>query len=458
MKISIRITAVNLVVFSSCFVGPVLAQSLTNFAGPARSVLFSTPAELILQKDPSGVVTDIIGCDRFESKPGQVSVQANGSFTGSDIPGTGQLSWAGPGLINATVPGNMASFIVNESADFLASVARNAEGWIDVNLILRSPATFRGDDLTNTTWSLLMLDTPAQLQLLRETNGAIFEIEGRNGFGTETGSMQIDANGNISGIATTPFTATAVYAGNGQIDLTINQGGQAPFPLSVYINAGQNLMVGLPRMLSSQDNFQELIFFVRVPAQTTLGDLAGIWRVRSLETPSALFLDKDSQMRLRDVIGKEDFYGGGDSIVVGQDGFFVANGEDPAIGMINLGAGGQVSVTLTNVNGRVMGFGFRLNAAKDAMISAGKDGSLNSLNILTKAPPVPDSRQDFGLIAVPGNGVLDVYWASSSTRELQRSTNTVDWETVAGSAGQHSFKGSMSGTNNVFYRVVQRGA
>ncbi|HYG33450.1 MAG TPA: hypothetical protein VEC99_01620, partial [Clostridia bacterium] len=411
-----------------------------------------------LGKNTNQVVIEIHGRERFEAEPGQVSVQADGSYvsTATEVV-SGQLSWTGQGLVTASSgPGSAAvCFGINSALDFLAAAAPSKEGYNDLTFILRAPADLQASDLHNSTWNMLLFETPAELIPQRDTNGYIYELKGRSNFSLQSGSMVIDGKGAITGTMDGPFTASYSYAGNGQVNVTITPTGSSPFMVPFYINAGKDLMIGLMRVLSSEDNFQQVIILVRAPAIATPQDVQGMWKLASFATPNRLVLSKDSQNLLRDVVGKDDFETGSDSVVIGHDGFFVANGGEPTIGTFSFGAGGSVTATVTNLDGGAMSYAFKLNAAKNTMMAVRSDSSRNEMLVLTKAPVVSQPRQDFGMAAVCRSGDIELFWASGVERELQASTNLVDWVPVPGTQGQHGYKAVISSPGNTFYRVAE---
>jgi len=430
-------------------------QVATNLAGNYRSVQFSVPSFIPIWRNPEGVVVNVGSCDYFETSAGQITVATNNSFTftGEEVV-TGNLVYSGQGLLTAQSGTNtLITFQINSGLDVMVSGGANHEGFADLELVLRNPASALPGEFLNTSWNLFMFETPARLVPQMYTNGVVYELKGRDGFSVTRGSMLINVNGIASGSLGGPFTASISYAGDGQVNLAISEGG-APFVLPLYMNAAKDFMVGSMRMLSSEDNFQQLILALRSPGSASLADLQGMWRVISFKTPRAISLVKDPQGDVHDLNGKDDFEASSDCIIAGHDGFFISNTAERARGTFTVDPSGLVQVAVTNTDSVVRTYTFGLNASKNVLAAVWSDSEQDELVLLTKAPAQPGSTQDFALTSTVRTSLVVLEWASGVNRELQSSTNLVDWEPVPGTAGRHSYSAPLASSGSRFYRVV----
>lgn len=435
--------------------GHLMAQTATNLAGSSRSLLFSVPSSLPFSRGIDGNVVHIENCDNFEVRAAQVTVSPNGTFTHTGGEGaTGILNWAGQGLVTAVAGTNTAiTFQINDGLDTLVSAGSYFEGFCDLEFILRSPTNVQPGDFLNTSWNLLKIQTPARLEVQGYTNGTISDLEGRDEFGVGTGTMAIDSTGKVIGNMGGPFSATTSYAGAGQVNLAIDTG-EDSFVLPFYLNAAKDLMAGVTRMSSSEENSQEFILAVRPPDAASLGDLQGVWWLSTFKTPQSLSVVKNLQGEFQDIAGKNDFETGRERVIAGHDGFFIAGNGERARGSFSVGAAGTVSVTVTSEETTTKSYTFRLNASKNVLAAVRGDTEVNELAILTKAPANPGAKQEFGLSTSVSSQVIVLEWASGTDRELQSSTNLVDWEAVSGTMGQHSYSVPTPASGGRFFRVV----
>jgi hypothetical protein len=435
---------------------PASAQLATNLAGISRSVLFSMPSSLPISGAPEDAAINIELADNFEVRSGQVTVSSAGMFThtGEEV-STGELSWAAQGLVSAKSGTNpVVNLHINEALDTLTS-ASSGEGFCDLELILRTPTEVQSGEFLNTSWSLLSFSTPARLFSRYYTNGWVYELDGRDEFGITTGTMTIDATGKVTGNMEGPFSATTSYEGNGQVNLSISSGGGS-FVLPLFINASKDVMAGTMRQISEEENVQELILGLKAPSSITLADFAGIWRVCSFQSPRALEFVNQPASKWRDIEGMDEFEASTDCIIAGHDGSFVSNSPETTRGTFKVESGGVVAVTVTSRDTVTESYSFRLNASKNVLAAVRSDSDHNELVILTKAPPQPGRAQDFGLRASTSIARVVLEWASGLSRELQSSTNLVDWEVVAGTLGEHVHTLSATALGGRFYRVVER--
>ncbi len=427
-------------------------QSLTALAGHWNGINFNVPAQLVLDTNPQGKVISIQGRQDFEVAGNQLEVQATGAFTGTGDgdPFAGSFAVGAQGVVTASVPGQPAiSFRVNASHDLLAA-AYSPENTHELLLLLRSPASLAVADLAG-EWHLQQFQTPAELvQVQQQPSGVVTDVQGVMEFSVFTGTMTINPNGTLSGIAEgEPFTGTLAVTGTGQVTATIDDV-EGSFPIVLSVNAGKDLLVGVDDVFNQNENFQELILLVRTPASITPADLAGAWKVNYLYTPSTLTLQRDPQGVVTDIPETRDFEVGQQSLTAGNDRFFTGLLDEPATGVFTIGSQGSVGVTFTNRLGEVSSGSLKLNAAKDTMLAVIQDEGQDVI-VLTKSPAGAGTSQDFGLMFF-GNGVV---WAAGANRKLQSSTQLPGgFEDEPGTTGTHEFIPPPGSTGAKFFQVV----
>jgi len=432
---------------------PTQAQSLTALAGHWNGVNFDVPAQLVLDQNAQSQVINIQWRQNFEIANNQLEVAADGSFTGTGDgdPFAGTLAVGAQGVVTASIPGQpVISFRVNESHDFLAT-ADAPENSKELLLLLRSPAALAVAELAG-QWNLLQFQTPAELvQVQQQPGGLVTDVQGGNSFGVLAGSMTLDASGTFSGVLGDAFTGTLAVTGTGQVTATI-QTQEGTFPLTLFVNAGKNLLLVVNEEIGPEDNMQEVILMSRAPASVLPADLAGAWKINYFATPAALTLQRDNQGVVTGILEKNDFEVGQQTLTAGNDGFFTALIDDPAVGRFTINPGGGVGVTLTNSQNEVSSVEFKLNAAKDVLLASYGDSESQEALVLTKSPAVAGARQDFGLLLF-GDGVV---WAAGTNRKLQASGQLPGgFEDVPGTTGLHEFLPPQNPTGSQFFQVVE---
>lgn len=433
--------------------GFIHAQSLNALAGHWNGVNFNVPTQLVLDKNPQGKVVNVQNRQNFEVLNNLIDVTANGAFsgTGGSDPLAGTFAVGAQGVVTASIPGQpVISFRVNESQDFLASAAAR-ENSKELLLLLRSPAALAVAELAG-QWNILQFQTPAELiQVQQQPSGLVTDVQGGNSFESFSGSMTLNANGTFSGVLGDAFTGTLAVTGTGQVTATI-QTQEGTFPLTLFVNAGKNLLLVVNEEIGPEDNMQEIILMSRAPATVLPADLAGAWKVNYFSTPAALTLQRDLQGVVTDISERNDFEVGQQTLTAGNDGFFTALIDDPAAGRFTINPGGGVGVTLTNSQNEVSSVEFKLNAAKDVLLAFHGDSENQEALVLTKSPAIAGNRQEFGLMFF-GNNVV---WAAGANRKLQSSGELPGgFEDVPGTTGLHAFPLPQNPTGSQFFQVVE---
>lgn len=434
--------------------GFIHAQSLTALAGHWNGVNFNVPAELLLFKNEQGQVVNIPTRIVFQVWTNRFDITSNGAVSGTRGSQSyiGTASIGGQGEVNFARVGDLVTPLrVNQSQDFLAS-AFNPGAVSALMLLLRSPATLTVADLAG-QWDLQQFQTPAELVQIRpQPLEPVTDVLGGDSFETFSGSLTISANGDMTGNAGgEPVSGTLAVTGTGEVALAVDTG-EGILQITLFVNAGKDLLVGVNQLFGQDDNFQELIVLSKAPANTTPADLAGPWKVNYFATPASLTLVRDLQGAVTDILEKNQFEVGRQSLTAGHDGFFTALIDDPALGRFTVASPGSISVTLTNSQSEVSSVTFKLNAAKDTLVGIHGDGEGQEALVLTKAPAVAGGRQDFGLLLF-GNGV---FWAAGVNRKLQASGQLPgDFEDVPGTTGLHAFPLPQNPTGSQFFQVIE---
>jgi hypothetical protein len=422
------------------------AQPVTNAAGIWNHLLFSAPARLIPQYNLNGTVVEIAGRLRFESQAAPITVQADGTFTG---PVSGSLSHGGPGWVLATVPGEPpTAFAINTAADFGVAMKSVAGDALDLELLLKAPATMTTNDFVG-TWKMVSLGTPHGLGLQKNGSGVVTEVFGRQDFYSATGTLTVAADGtfvmNSDGIS----TGTVQPLSNGRLQVNVVPPlPDPPFALTLYVNASRNVIVNL----EAEPDYQGLDILLKQPTSTTTADLKGLWHAGSFNTPVQLTLHKNAQDEVIAMDGGDDFAIYGLAANVGHTGYFTVAPD--TFGRLTVTGPGTVTVADTNVLGETGSRPVWFNSAHDVFIGTGADESLELL-VATRTPPLADPAPAMGLILFPASDGLRVCWASDSNRVLQVTTNLTHWTTLPATAGQSQYALDPASASRNFYRLLQ---
>jgi hypothetical protein len=426
-------------------------------AGTWRIINFSMPNRLTVQTDMHRIVTGITEAQHFENSTGTLNVQANGSFSGSvSDPITGTMALGGQGelIINATSQDGpqTLTFHINRSADFITTCETVSEGFSDLILGLRAPATLQTSDLAG-QWNATAFQTPHHLVLEKNSSNQVINIRGLGSFGVYGGVMTINTNGSLSGQIENPFTGTIDSAANGLVNVTIN-GDEGAMPLTLFVNASKDVMVLLDSRYDANDNFQELMIFQKAPTNNVARDLAAQWRIVTFNAPR-LTQVTDTFGRVTGLGGSTTFQAARQSLVAGHDGFFTAQVGGVATGTFAPGSSGLVTVNVQSPGEGSETFSFQLNSSQTLLSSSRDIGDGYELLLVTKSAPASGPVRDFGLISVPDAAGMTLNWAATTNGGLQVSTNLTSWQTISNTVGQHSYTVPASGPEMNFYRTVE---
>ena len=463
----------TLAVAALCWAGATsaLGQAITNFTGIWNNVMISTPAQLsvVTRTDARNgtthvTVTEVQERTQFNAGVMTLAMDGNGNFSG---PASGTITVIGPGLVRVTPNGDGPVLLNVNAAQDVAFAAKQMPDspQQDLELLLKAPTAMTSAELAG-TWKLVSFGTPRYLVLHRSTNFSdpgrpiegIVNIEGREEFRTGGGTMAVAADGSFSLVfGPDNMTGTAAPGANGLLTVTIPMSPNPSMVLSFYVNASKNVMAAV----HTEQNYQELIVAVKLPATQADSESQGLWRVGSLETPRTVTLPTNGLGLVRDILEREDFYVSGEQFHIGHTGMFTTP-ANRGLGRASVLSPGAVQVAGTNDAGQTFLSTFWCNSSKDFLIGTHAETS-QEINLVARAPAenLPGGPAEFGLmLAKPTEPPLRVnlHWASAANRVLQVSTNPVNpasWVDLAETLGGHTHAPSLGSLPRAYYRVRQ---
>lgn len=424
---------------------------VSDTAGTWRVINFSMPSRLTLQRDPQGVVTGLMEAENFENSTGSLDVSADGTFSGLvPDPIMGDLALGGQGQLIVNVNGGdgpqTLTFHINRTGDFIVN-CRMEEGFNELIVALRAPATLAPSDLAG-QWNAVGFASPHRLVLERNSSNQVINIRGLSSFGTLDGVLTINADATLSGNIEGPFTGTVDSAANGIVNLIVNEE-EGPQPHALFVNASKDVMALVESRFDTEDNFQEIMIFQKAPTNNVTTDLEGHWRIVTYNAPRVTQIT-DGQGRVTALSGPNRFEALRQHLVMGYDGFFIAQVGGTATGTMTPAASGLVAVNVESSSDGPESFNLQLNSRQTLLSTARAISDGYDLMLITQSPPASGPARDFGLVVA---GPV-IYWAASTNGGLQTSTNLADWQTLSFTIGQHSYAAPPSATAN-FYRVLK---
>lgn len=455
--------------------GNTWAQATADFAGVWNNVYLSAPGRLTLRLATNAhngnVYVSLQNIDernQFETRAMAVTVDANGNFSG---PVSGSVALAGPGLVRAVANGESPNyFSFNAAQDVMFAVKRDpGSSMQDMELLLKAPATLTVGELAG-TWKMMSLGIPRALSFQWSTNysdpnhviSGVVAVEGRQEFDAGSGTLVASPDGSFTLVFGTDVMAGTVAPGpNGALAITIPMPPPNPaMNLTFYVNASKDVMAAV----HTEGNYQEMLVAVKLPASTAVGELKGLWRAGTFETPAALTLNYNGLGFVSDIPEKGRFDINTETVHAGHAGVFTAP-SDLGLGTFSVLAPGLVQVSGTNASGETWGEQLSCNAGGNFMIVSGT-GGYNKLLFVARAPAEEYrygagviTEGDYGLIvfkpagAPPGTVML--YWASSPNRELMQTSDFQSWSAVPSTLGSHQHALGAAAAGRAFYRVRQ---
>ena len=423
-------------------------------AGQWRVLNFSVPAQLTLQRNAQGVVTNIPEATYFEQSTGSLTVLSNGTFSGAvPDPVSGTITGGGQCevIFQFTGPQDPITFHLNRSADFLTTCDNFGGDYNDLIVALRSPTSLTTNDLAG-QWNAMALGTPYQLVLNRDSSNRVTSIQGLGNFETYGGTLTINANGTISGNIQGAFTGVVSSASSGVVNFDLGDE-EGSFSVSLFVNASKDVMAFVEGDFSAEDNYQQIMIFQKASATNPVSRLAGHWRIMAFDTPE-LTPQFNGQGQLIGLDGDNNFFAGRGNLVSGYDGFLTAAVDGPATGTLSPATNGLLVANIVTEDGPEA-LGFQLNTSETLLGSSRYQGDGWEMVLITKSAPVPGPAQNFGLTILPAPNGFILSWAAATNRVLQLSSNLTSWNTLSNTLGQHSY--TTGNTNNAaFFRVFQQ--
>lgn len=420
-------------------------------AGTWRIINFSMPNRLTVQTDANGILTEIVEAGHFGRSTGTITVQPNGSFSGSapdPVSGTIALGGQGELLFNANGSGGpqMLTFHINLNADFMVTCKTEAEGFNDLIIGLRSPSSLQASELAG-HWNASAFKTPYRLVLEKNSSNQVINIRGLDSFGGFGGTMTINTNGTMSGQIGEAFTGTIDSTANGLVNLTIN-GGEGPQQLTLFVNASKDIMALLEAHYDTNDNHQEIMIFQKAPTTNMYVNLEDHWRIVTFDAPM-LTQVKDSSGRVTGLGGSTSFQALRQSLVAGYDGFFTARVGGTATGTFSPDRAGNVTVNVQSEDGSET-FDFRVNRSQSLLASSRSIGDGYELLLVTRSPRTSGPVRDFGLVGKLDAAGLTLRWATTTQGALQVSTNLSTWETITETYMQNYYLDPIASPRKVY--------
>lgn len=474
MKTLILMLRLALAGIGVCWYGAAASfgQSLPNLTGTWNFAQFATPSRLTLMTANTPVfgtnyltLRNIQEKTNFTARLTPMTIDGSGNFSG---PGTGIITVAGPGLVQAVPSGESGvMFSVNAAQDvaFAAHVTSDS-GEQELMLMLKAPASLTTADLTG-VWKMVTLGTPQNLGLRWTTNyldpqhpmDGVFEVDGRSSFDAGAGTLTVAADGSFS-LVLGPQTmnGTATPGASGLVQVTIPMPPPSPaLVIPFYVNQSRNVMMAV----HTEENYQEAIVAVKLPAAQTEAESQGLWRVGGFETPGPLTLITNGLGFVMDIPNRNNFAVHGEMIHIGHAGMFTAP-SDRSVGRVSVPSPGTVQVAATNDAGGAFSTTLWCNAGKDFLIAVRADES-HELTLVARAPAenLAGGPAEFGLLLLKTNQPplrVDLYWASGLNRVLQVSTNPANpasWTDLAQTLGGHTYSPSPASLPRAYFRVRQ---
>jgi hypothetical protein len=415
---------------------PLPALDPATTPGRWRVGYLDTPDGLGIQKNSSNEVVNMLHRTFFDNNTGYVDVAGDGSFSGvvgTPVSGTMSLSSSGIGTTSAG-----ETFFFNDNGDFGASVSSNSPGWLNLQCMVRTPATIPAGSAVAGRWNLIGLEVPYVLEQT-QVDGIVTNLAPLNGFGQEAGYVDIDAMGGFTGYVGGPVVGTAALGSEGAVTSTQFAPGQV-----FRLNHSADVMVAFHDEGPSQ-YYRSFYAMLKAPAALAAHELQGRWNVVAATTPDYLILQKNAFGHVIDVYGESSFRTVTGYIDVTSNGTITGN----VGGTVNATAsiGGNGVVTVNDSSGPMTVY---VNSSKDVMMSITHEpGSpapgLNQVLIMVRAT-VPR------LISMAGTTTDATFcWPDDGTIKLQRSTDLIHWQDVITTNACHTEPYS---TGKAFFRLV----
>ncbi len=437
-----------------------LAAGLSDFVGTWNIANLSVPSRLTLDRNTNGVVVALREGNNFENSTGIVVVAPDGTVSGNTpkpFRATASPGAQGEVILRPSDGSGRSSIIyqANASADLMVASGSFGDGYQDLTLCLRAPASLALADVVG-SWNIVGIQTPTRLLLLTNQSGQGTGIDGLAAFASYTGTLNVQADGKLIGVSQRPFTGNVLGSGVGTVAVTIAGGGGGSRAHTLFVNAAKDMMVLLKGSSNPADISQELMLFLKTPAGVAPSDPASFWRIATFDTPRLTEL-RTPQGLLVGLSGTEGFGTARQAFTCGHDGFFTAVGGTTVSGTLTPGSGGVVTANIQTPDGP-SSRGLRINSGQDIMATVSTHEWGQELMLMTRAPASTGTNgaaREFGMIISRVMSGITVEWAADVNTVLQTSGNLRDWRAVPDTIGRHAFTDAATNTVPTFFRVAQ---
>lgn len=415
---------------------PTQALDPATTPGRWRVGYLNTPDGLGLQRNASSEVVNVLRRTFFENSAGYVDVAGDGSFSGvvgTPVSGTMNLSTSG---IGTTSTGEI--FYFNDNGDFAASVSTDSPGWLNLQCMVRAPATIPAGSAVAGRWNVIGMEVPYVLDQTL-VDGVVTNLAPLNGFSQEAGYVDIDAMGGFTGFVSEPVSGTAALGADGAVTSAQFASGQV-----FRLNQSTDVMVAFNDE-GPAHNYRSFYAMLKAPSSLAAHELQGRWNVVAVTTPDALILNKTPTNRVLDVFGESSFENASGYIDVSSTGTITGDVGGPVNATASIAGNGMV--TVNDSSGPITMY---VNASKDVMMGVTHEpGSpapgLNQVLIMVRAT-VPR-------VIITSHSAADMTfcWPDDGTVKLQRSTDLIHWLDVITTNACHTEPLS---TGKAFFKLV----
>jgi hypothetical protein len=231
-------------------------STLASLAGFWNVFELKTPN--VMSVDGAGA---LVNGSSFFATNGSLTVGSSGSFSGTlDGPLKGSVAPGSNGLVAVTTIANgqtnTDNFSVNAGQNLLVSGTITGSHGV-LLMLVRAPASVANTDVAG-VWNAVNFTTPAKMTL-DTTNG----LQGGDNFVIHSGSLTLDAKGNVSGNVGGPFSGTYSVGSDGVVNFTTTNDSGTPQTSQVWLNATKDVLITVQTKVDGGHNQQEINIFQR---------------------------------------------------------------------------------------------------------------------------------------------------------------------------------------------------
>jgi hypothetical protein len=327
-----------------------------------------TPAQITCNPN-----NELQGGNEFDVQNGNLTINANDTCSGN-MGGafTGTYTIGSDGVITVSITSSDGTsthtFCINAGKDTMTSIGSQDNNQ-EIVIVQRVPASVSASDIAG-SWNMMKIGTPAQITF--DPNN---ELQGGNEFDVQNGNLTINANGTCSGNMGGAFTGTYTIGSDGVITVSITSS-DGTSTHTFCINAGKNTMTSI----GSQDNNQEIVIALRVPASVSASDIAGSWNMMKIGTPAQITCNPNNELQ-----GGNEFDVQNGNLTINANGTCSGNMGGAFTGTYTIGSDGVITVSITSSDGTST-HTFCINAGKDTMMSIGSQDNNQEIVIALRVP------------------------------------------------------------------------